>query len=105
MSAFKGTPGPWSIGQNMADHVYAGINAVAEIYGVPQDTPRDQVKEHHATGLANAALIAQAPNLWAELEAVEPLLSYLADCGNAEAAEACKRIAAVRAALKAGGAL
>ena len=73
------TPGPWSVGAptgHNPDKVFRGDDAIASVYGVPvhqhlNDLPK--WGETYSEGVANARLIAAAPDLYAALR------SYLAE--------------------------
>lgn len=73
MSA-KHTPGPWTVGDKngyRANSVLAGDNAVADVYGLPLHQHIGKFTE--CEGLANARLIAAAPDL---LEALTALVTF-----------------------------
>jgi len=87
------TPGPWTIGDAngyRATSVLAGDNSVADVYGLPLHQHISKFVE--CEGLANARLIAAAPDL---LEALKVLHArYLLIIGN-EGPEALQARAAI----------
>ena len=99
MSAFNGTPGPWQTSNFDpmrvcdADGEVRGCSTVA----VTEGTNRERK--------ANATLIAQAPAMLQALVDSEPFVEYMSFNGNEQAHEAHKRIYAILAALREGGAL
>ena len=73
----KFTPGPWSQGRNghNAAYIYAGDEAVASVYGIPLHTRVSDVQtEKFANGMANARLIAAAPDMFEALRAIHEQL-------------------------------
>ena len=80
----KHTPGPWTIGQpseygtHNANHIFAGGDGIAHVYGIAMHTTLEEAAKmsRSAEGLANARLLAAAPDL---LEALRAVL----DCGSA----------------------
>lgn len=82
MSEAKHTPGPWSIGNSAgynASHVYHDEDGVCTVYGIFSHQSVKQVADDPrcAEGLANARLIAAAPDMLAEHEAIARLLSLV----------------------------
>ncbi len=68
----KHTPAPWTQGHGEARHnaqfVYAKSTAICQVLGIWQnhtleELEQDERKDHIAEGMANARLIAAAPNL------------------------------------------
>ena len=65
------TPGPWMVGvsskygTNNANIIFSngGESSVATVYGLPMNTKLEEVDSHYAEGLANARLIAAAPDM------------------------------------------
>lgn len=73
----KHTPGPWTVGMagqygtHNVNIIYAGAdNSVATVYGLPMHTKLENIEPRWTEGLANARLIAAAPEL---LEALQEI--------------------------------
>jgi hypothetical protein len=74
MSAPKHTPGPWTVGvagrygTDNANIIYSqgGEGSVATVYGLPMNTKLEDIDSRYGQGLANARLIAAAPETAAE---------------------------------------
>lgn len=105
----KFTPGPWRVGME-SGHNANVITAVSDgdgiclVYGIPQNRKVDEVGT--SSGIANAHLIAAAPDL---MEALERLLNaYLniadsGDAGNWDAEKESEVVTARAAIAKAYG--
>jgi hypothetical protein len=80
----KHTPGPWTVGArgkygtHNANIIFSngGEGSVATVYGLPMHTNLEEVDPKYAEGMANARLIAAAPEL---LEALREAYGYV-DC-------------------------
>lgn len=67
----KHTPGPWTIGRpseygtHNANHIFAGGDGIANVYGIAMHTTLEEAAKmpRSAEGLANARLIAKAPDM------------------------------------------
>jgi hypothetical protein len=87
----KHTPGPWTVGQKgdygtyNANVIYAGSEGICAVGQIPLHTKLEQIsgEPRWQTGLANARLIAAAPDL---LEACKHLVAAI-ERGNVEMAE------------------
>jgi hypothetical protein len=80
----KHTPGPWTVGlrgeygtQN-ANIIFSngGESSVATVYDLPMHTKLEEVDPRYAKGMANARLIASAPELLEALRLVEQHLPF-----------------------------
>ena len=72
MTEAKHTTGPWTVGSSTghnASHVYCGDDAICTVYGIFAHQSVAQVANdpHCIEGMANARLIAAAPDMLAEL--------------------------------------
>lgn len=88
------TPGPWTNGHEgyNAGIIYdAGGEGVCGVYAIPINTKIADVGEGYATSMANANLIAAAPELYRILEYIANEAEREYACGHA--------VAAARAAL------
>lgn len=106
MSEAKHTPGPWHVGSRggynaLTIYAYNGASqhedqGICDVFGIPLRWMLEQVENDKASqiGLANAKLIAAAPELLAACEGVTQILSDLIDYvgGNTEAMEAALKI-------------
>lgn len=86
MTEAKHTPGPWTIGTSAgynASHVYSGEDGVCTVYGIFSHQSVQQVVDDPrcAEGMANARLIAAAPDM---LEALHKAEGWLAEWASAE---------------------
>lgn len=76
MTEGKHTSGPWTVGMASGRNpntVFAGEDGIASVFGLPLHSKIDELdKEWHQQPLANARLIAAAPDL---LEACEAALA------------------------------
>ena len=74
MTNTQHTPGPWAIGRDgyNPDKIYADQDTVAAVFGLPLHSTIGDVRGDNrwAQGLANARLIAAAPDLLAALQRV-----------------------------------
>jgi hypothetical protein len=76
MNEHKHTPGPWTVGvagrygTANANIIFSngGEGSVATVYGLPMHTKLEEVDPKYAEGMANARLIAAAPEM---LEALQ----------------------------------
>lgn len=64
------TPGPWSVDDGIGEAIVADVDGDAAQVGsaVGQAARRDLRAEHHVVRIANAALLAAAPDLAASVE-------------------------------------
>lgn len=80
----KHTPGPWTIGhgeeQFNASNIYAESGGICSVYGIPLHSKFLEVEnvERFGVALANAKLIASAPDLAAENQKLRDLLESIA---------------------------
>jgi hypothetical protein len=110
MTQAKHTPGPWNIGMRSGAnsnliYAYNGAeqhddDSICSVYGMYQHTEIENQKE--GVGLANARLIAAAPELLDELKAVEAHLHAYVEAiewGGGAASKSAERLASVRKAI------
>lgn len=81
------TPAPWSVGKKTKlgtfspHHIYApdGESSVCQVYEVPVHCTREEIgpDPRYKIGLANAELIAAAPDLLAQLSLAEEEIAKL----------------------------
>lgn len=105
------TAGPWTVGRNgnNPDTVYAGEISVASIFGVPLHTTLKDAQTYAAKcngfgrraakALANAHLIAAAPDLLNTLEFIHDWLSSFSMPPTSTIQEKQEAMAAIEAAL------
>jgi hypothetical protein len=85
------TPGPWKIGSTTADSgtVFnpnyvssADDDAICQVFEIPLHTTLAEIERSGSwdRGLANASLIASAPDLLAVLEGIAETLDKMAPC-------------------------
>lgn len=77
MSETKHTPGEWVQGRKKeygtysADMIFGPDGGICQVYGIPMNTKVEDVKgTNYEEGMANARLIASAPDLLAALKAI-----------------------------------
>lgn len=99
MNNFKGTPGEWKLSAKPDMHGDLGITQSGyRVATVHERNAADQQK-------ANALVITEAPEMLAVLVECKDFVDYLANTGNVAADATHKRVCAILAALRAGGAL
>lgn len=83
MSEMKFTPGPWLAGREGYNEgvVYSMYDGICQVFGVPMNAWADDVGSEFSEGMANARLIASAPDLY---EALKACLAYIEDDEGAD---------------------
>ena len=78
MNKPKFTPGPWWVLHEGSSEVSAQADGTCICYLNFDPLPKEETKKH----LANACLIAAAPDMYAELERIADVLEDPEDCGE-----------------------
>jgi hypothetical protein len=96
----KHTKAPWQVGNkgHNANIVYSGDSGIADVYGIYQHTSLEEIllDKKCAEGLANARLIAAAPELLEALENAQATIHLIAHHENRKSYAGCQDCASVR---------